>query len=128
MTFDKINLRFAINSLSLNLSKTNYVHFTAKSNTKIDVNIKFEEMQINNIYNINFLGLTIDNTLSWKKQIEQLASQLSSAGYTNRSLRSMSQKSLRIIYFSYRHSTMSNGIILGAICPIATILLRYKNE
>jgi len=79
MTFDKINLRLAINSLSLNLNKTNYVHFTAKSNTKIDVNIKFEEIEINNIYNIQFLGLTIDNTLSRKKQIKQLASKLISA-------------------------------------------------
>ena len=30
MTFDKINFWFAINSLSLNLNKTNYVHFKAK--------------------------------------------------------------------------------------------------
>jgi hypothetical protein len=28
--FDKVNLHFAINSLSLNLNKTSYVHFTAK--------------------------------------------------------------------------------------------------
>jgi len=81
MTFDKINLWFAINSLSLNLNKTNYVHFAAKSNTKIDVNIKFEEIQINNIYNIKFLQLTIDNTLSRKKQIAQLAPKLSSVLY-----------------------------------------------
>ena len=67
VTFDKMNLWFTINSLSLNLFKTNYVHFTAKSNTKIDINIKFKDIQINNTYNIKYLGLTIDNTLSWKK-------------------------------------------------------------
>jgi len=64
MTFDKINLWFAINSLSLNLNKTNFVHFTAKSNTKLDINVYFEYIQLNNIYNIKFLGLIIDNTLS----------------------------------------------------------------
>jgi len=101
VTFDKIHLWFTINSLSLNFNKINYVHFTAKTNTEIDININFEDIQINNIYNIKFLGLTIDNTLSWKKQIEQLASNLSSAGYAIRSLKSiMFQKSLRII-FSY---------------------------
>jgi len=67
VTFDKINLWFTINSLSLNLYKTNYVHFTAKSNTNIDINIKFKDIQINNIYNIKFPGLTTDNTASWKK-------------------------------------------------------------
>jgi len=112
MTFNKINLWFAINSLSLNLNKTNFVYFTAKSNTKLDINVYFEYIQLNNIYNIKFLGLIIDNTLSWKKQIEQLASNLSSAGYSIRSLKSiMSQKSLRKICYSYVHSIMSYGII-----------------
>ena len=61
--FDEIHLWFAINSLSLNLNKTNYVHFTAKKNMEIDININFEDIQINNIYNIKFLGLIADNTL-----------------------------------------------------------------
>ena len=34
VTFDEINLRCAINSLSVNLNKTNYVHFTAKIDKK----------------------------------------------------------------------------------------------
>jgi len=70
VTFDQINALFAINSLLLNLTKTNYVDFTAKSNTKIDININFEDIQIKNIYNTKFLGLTTENTLSQKKQIE----------------------------------------------------------
>jgi hypothetical protein len=59
VTFDKINVWFAINSLSLTLNKTNYVHFTAKTNTKIQININFEDIQINNINNKKFLGLTV---------------------------------------------------------------------
>ena len=51
MTFDKINMWSAINPLSLNLNKTNYVHFTAKTNTKTHININFEDTQINNINN-----------------------------------------------------------------------------
>jgi hypothetical protein len=41
VTFDRINLCFAIKSLSLNLNKTNHVHFPAKLNVKIDTNINF---------------------------------------------------------------------------------------
>jgi hypothetical protein len=81
-TFDKIHVWFTINSLSLNLNKTNYVHFTAKTNTEIDININFKNIQINNTYNIKFLGWTIYNTLSWNKEIEKLVSELSSAGYS----------------------------------------------
>jgi hypothetical protein len=39
MTFDKRNLRCAISTRSLNVNKSNYVHFTAKTNTKIDINV-----------------------------------------------------------------------------------------
>jgi hypothetical protein len=49
--FVKINLTIC-NPL-LNLNKTNYVHFTAKSNTKIYRNIHFEDVQINNVYKKN---------------------------------------------------------------------------
>jgi len=52
ITFVKINLTIC-SLLSLNLNKTNYMHFTAKSNTKIDRNINFEDVQINNIYKTN---------------------------------------------------------------------------
>jgi hypothetical protein len=41
VTFDTIHLPYAMNSASLNLNKTNYVQFTTKTNTKIDININF---------------------------------------------------------------------------------------
>jgi len=100
------------NPLSLNLNKTNCMHFTAKWNTEIDISINFEDIQVNYIYNIKYLGLPLDNTLSWKKQIEQLTPRLTSVGYSVISFKSvMSQKSLRTIYFSYVHPTLSYGII-----------------
>jgi len=129
MTFDKINLQFAINSLSLNLNKTNFVHFTAKSNTKLDINIYFEYIQFHNIYNIKFFGLTIGNTLSWKIQIEQLASKLSSAGYSIRSLKSiMFQKSLRKNYYSYVHSIKLYGTIFWGNLPYSNSIFKIKKE
>jgi len=92
------------------------------------LNINFEDIQIN-IYNIKFLGLTIDNTLSCKNQIKQVSSKLSSAGYSIRPLESvMSQERLRTIYFSNVHSTMLYGIIFGTIRSIATLFLGYKTQ
>ena len=105
------------------------MHFTAKSNTKLDINIYFEYIQLNNIYNIKFLELTIDNTLSWKKQIEKLASNLSSVGYSIRSLKSiMPQKSLRTIYYSYVHSIISYGIIFWENSPYSNSIFKIKKK
>ena len=136
----KINEWFTINSLSLNFNKTNYVHFSTKLNTKTDININYEDLQTNNTYNTKFLGLIIDNTLSWKDQINQLVTKLSSAGYSIRTLSSvMSQESLRMIYFAYVHSIMSYAIIIwgnsthsNLICKIQTrtltIIMKTRNK
>ena len=78
-------------------------------------------------HNIKFLGLTIDNTLSWEKQIEQPAAKLSSAGYSIRSLTSiMSQKSLRRINISYVHSTMSYGLIFWGNLPYSNPIFKIQ--
>jgi hypothetical protein len=52
-----------------------------------------------------FLGLRIDETLSWKYHIDQLVTKLSSARYAVRTVNYlMSQETLRMIYFSYVYS------------------------
>jgi hypothetical protein len=38
-----------------------------------DINMIYEDTQIHNACNVNFLGLIIDSTLSWKDDITQLA-------------------------------------------------------
>jgi hypothetical protein len=102
------------------------VHFTAKSKSKIDININFEDIWTYTLYNIKFLGLTIDNTLSLKKQIEQLASQLSSAGvfFLSDPLSQLKEKSLITIYFSYVHSTMSYRVIHWGNLPYSNSIFK----
>jgi hypothetical protein len=64
--FKRINEWFMANLLSLNFDKTNFIHCTSKSKPKIYINITYNNMQINTINNNKFLGLFINNTLSWK--------------------------------------------------------------
>lgn len=71
-----------------------------------------------NISNIKFLGVTIENTLYWKTQIDQLLSQLSAACYAIRVLKPfMTQKTLLVVYYTYFHSIMDYGIISGGNSP-----------
>jgi hypothetical protein len=56
----------------------------------------------------------MDNTLSWRDHIVELTSKLNKACYAIRVIKPfMSLDVLRKIYFSYVHSVMSYGIILG---------------
>jgi hypothetical protein len=51
-----------------------------------------------------FLGLIINNTLSWKQQIEQVVNKISVACYALRNLKyTVSLKTLRLIYFAHVH-------------------------
>jgi hypothetical protein len=90
------------------------VHFSSKSITKFNTNVNYKDVQINNTHYTKFLGLIIDNTLSWKDQINQLVTKLtmSAVSYSIRILSPvMTQECLRMIYFAYVHSIMSYGII-----------------
>jgi hypothetical protein len=61
---------------------------------------------------IKFLGLNIDDKLSWKNHINYLVTKLSSACFIMRAIKPiMSPGSFRMIYFAYIHSVLTYRII-----------------
>jgi hypothetical protein len=64
---------FNNNQLLLNLDKTTYLQFRTKNSPKLDFNISLSKVQIPQKTNIKFLGLLIDETLSWKSHITHLS-------------------------------------------------------
>ena len=100
------------NLLSLNLDKTHYMQFVAKRSSLIDINITHRNKKIANTCNMKFLRLMLGNTLSWKTHIDTKIPKLSSASFANRIVKPfLSQHSLRMVYYSYFHSTKTYGII-----------------
>jgi hypothetical protein len=79
-----INEWFNTNLLSLNLDKTHFIHFVTKNSSSIDFNIIHGNKKIANVYNTKFLGLTLDNTLSWRTHINTILPKLSSASFALR--------------------------------------------
>jgi len=84
-------------------------------------------MQVQHIHNyisntceIKFLGLIIDDTLSWKQHIDQLIKKMSTACYALRYVKySLPIETLKIIhlYFAHIHIIMSYGVIFWGNCP-----------
>jgi hypothetical protein len=98
--------------LSLNFNKTHYLQFKTTNSSTIEIDISYNNKHIVNNLNSQFLGITVDSSLSWKNHIDGLMVKLSKACYAVRSLRPfVSQESLRMIYVSYFHAVMSYGII-----------------
>jgi len=70
----------------------------------------------------------VDVNLTWNNHIDQLISKLNSACYAIRAVNAtLSRKGLRT-YFSYVHSIMSYGIILGVNTPNSIKIFRIQKE
>jgi len=78
-TFSQISEWVKQNSLSLNISKTYFIQFSSKSLNYLDINITYENNYITKVNGLKFLGLNIDNALSWKTHIDKILHKLSSA-------------------------------------------------
>ena len=109
--FGQITKWFQENSLSRNLCKTHLIQFSSKNHNYLDIPIVHRNGSIPKINEIKFLGLHINNTLSWTTHIDKILPKLSPACYAMRSVKSyLSQQMLKVIYYSYFLSVMSYGI------------------
>jgi hypothetical protein len=100
-----------------------------KSKLEDAAHISYKDNPINITTCTNFLGLTLDSTLSWKTHIDQLSSKLNAACYVIRPLKSViSIKNLRRIYFSYVHSIIAYGIIFWGNSPNSENIFKLQKR
>jgi hypothetical protein len=93
---------FNANLLSINWEKTHFMHFTTKNNSSSNFDIMYKDKKLTIDDSVKFLGLTLDNSLSWKKHIEAIVPKLSTATFTMRVVQPfLSLDSLKLIYYSY---------------------------
>ena len=103
--------------------------FFAKTKLLIDMQISHKVNPISNNLSTNFLGLTLDSTLSCNLHIEQLSSKPNSACYAIRRLKSIiSTNNLRTVYFAYVHSIITCGIVLWGNSPHSNYMFKLQRE
>ena len=68
---------FEVNKLVLNINKTNYVIFSNKNMNFDSVSIKINDIQIKRVTHVKFLGVTIDEKLSWNQHTGVVCNKLS---------------------------------------------------
>ena len=105
---------YMANKLSLNTSKTQYVLFSKDGRQTYDnIVIRINGNSINSTNTANFLGLTIDNKLTWEYHIRSCKKRISSGLYAlNTAKQFVSEAHLRTLYFSLMHSHITYGILL----------------
>ena len=76
--FGQLNKWFKANLLSVNFDKTSFIQFINKRTCTSIIQITYEDKQICTATETKFLGLFINNSLSWKTHIENVQYKLSS--------------------------------------------------
>jgi hypothetical protein len=122
-----INKWFQSNLLLWNLEKTYFLQFETRNSNVTDLYITCENKQISSINNTTFLGLMIDNNLSWHFHIDQMIPKLNKASYLIRFLKPLlSFESLKMVYFSLVHSII--GIIFRGISTYSKIIFKIQKR
>ena len=101
---DKICDWLAVNKLSLNASKSNYMIFHHRQKKLKSTSIPILEMNhtlIKQVNEFSFLGLTVNNHMDWNSHITNISNKITKTmGIMNRIKKSIPQQILNLMYNS----------------------------
>ena len=109
------------NKLSININKTNYIIFhSPKRPIPPHTSIKIGKKHITRVKYVKFLGLLLDDTLSWKYHLSELSKKLARiCGFLYKIRHSLSTETLICLYNSLFMSFLQYGItVWGQTCAL----------
>ena len=123
----KISEWFRANKLSLNVDKTRFTLFHRpqdRDNLPLQLPaLKINDYEIKRSFSIKFLGILMDEHLSWIDHINTLENKLSkNLGFLYKAKPFLNAKALKSLYFSFFHSYLTYGNI--AWC--STLMTKLK--
>jgi hypothetical protein len=96
--------------MSLNTIKTYYINFTAKNKVERDIGDLGTIITTTNY--TQFLGLTIEYSITWERHIDEVIQKLYTTCYMIRNIKPVvSMNTLLSIYHSCFHSVMTYGLM-----------------
>jgi len=91
--------------------------------------ISYKDKCTKEAVNLKFLGIQIDNHLTWRNHIDQIIPKLSIACYMVRQMYHIcNNDTLRSIYFAYFHFIASYGIILWGNSPYSRKIFTLQKK
>ena len=112
---------FSCNQLALNTAKTNYMVFSGRRRTQIN-GITINGTELNQVAQCHFLGLIIDQTLSWKPHVQATCRKLAkSIGILRKISNKLSKALMLQLYNSFVLPYIQYGITLWGASSNASI-------
>ena len=104
-----------INKLSLNISKTKYMvfHPYQKDISQLVPSLTINDTEIERVNTFNFLGITLDENVTWKPHISILSNKISKySGILNRLKHYLPLHIMRMLYCTLVNSHLLYGILV----------------
>jgi hypothetical protein len=115
MTLETVVDWLTTNNLKINLEKTKIMYFKQRVNTFHNLNISYKGQHIDETDSTRFLGLSVDNKLTWRFQIDNMCKKLNQFSYALYNLRKVvNESAVLTAYHAYVTSTLRYGIIFWA--------------
>ena len=112
-SYNDLSEWFKANKLSLNVSKTNYITMQNTNEISINHTLKIGDETIKQVNTAKFLGIIIDDKLSWNAHIDYCKNKLSSGLYAiNSAKHILSPKHLKSLYYTLIHPHLTYGLLL----------------
>ena len=107
---------FFANKLSLNIKKSNYIIFTPRARQRrqtLDLLLEINNHRLERVKETSFLGVILDESLTWKSHISYVASKISkSIGIIYRSSFCLIRLTLRTLYFALVYPYLNYCVII----------------
>ena len=109
----QLNSWFYVNRLTLNTTKTSFTIFrsTKKKLANLPNKIDFLNFSINRTTSIKFLGITLDEHLTWKQHINEVCNKLKSLFHIFYNIRRyLSRENMKTLYYTLIYSRIKYGL------------------
>lgn len=119
---------FDSNQLTLNVDKTQLIQFRSSYKQSEEIAIQLKTKQVGTVDSVKFLGVIVDERLTWKNHVDYIAAKMCTLAYQLRTLRyHASEKTCLTAYKSYVQSVMRYGLIFwGNSVDLPRILILQK--
>ena len=109
---EKVSFWLAANKLSLNVKKSNFLHFHHGKSNKTTLNIKINNILVEEKQSAKYLGIFIDNKLTWKSQIQHIKAKLAkSIGMISKIRYYVNETCILNLYHSFVQSHVNYNIL-----------------
>ena len=100
------------NSLNINVEKTKILNTGSYKSIPRHLTITLNNQQIEQIHNIKFLGITVDEHLTWKEHIDTICKKINKFVFALKKIREVTSiKTAIMVYHAYICSIIRYGII-----------------